>query len=87
MNDDSTEEEKLNFFDNREDALKTAASLLQLVEALAIRHNFPFLGAFMRDEYWLTTFNHLPIGVSCGELRAAWYEIAHQHALRSEDEE
>jgi hypothetical protein len=78
------DEKDFNFFDNRDDALETVASLLRTAEVLAKRHNFPFLGAFMRDEYWLTTFNHLPFGVSCGELRAAWYEICHQEALRDE---
>jgi len=80
-------EKDFNFFDNRDDALETAASLLHTVESLAKRHNFPFLAAFMRDEYWLTTFNHLPVGVSCGELRAAWYEISYRQGLNETERE
>jgi hypothetical protein len=40
-----------------------------------VRHHFPFLAVFQRNEDWMSPYHYFPESTG-SELRAAWYEIA-----------
>jgi hypothetical protein len=63
-----------DMFTDKDMALHTMYSLLQLVDSLAKRHDFPLIAALQFDSDTISIYHHFP-GNTGSELRTAWQSL------------